>query len=106
MKETAAVFAVENMNRSPITKTFEKMSEKYEEILQSPIIKAETLIMLKDIGKRYVKLDSKRHDYDKSVNEEISTRTLDKDLYYNKEYLNIKLKKFHEYESSVDYYTF
>lgn len=132
-KETATIFALETMGRnvaqlekqfrqdfkaisdvelvqlknenSSITKRFEKMSEKYEEILKSPIT-AETFIMVKDMGERYVKLDSRRHRYIQAVNDEISTRKLDKDLHYNKEHLNIKLDKFHGYDSSVDYYTF
>ena len=89
-----------------ITKRFQKMSEKYESILQSPVTKADTLVMMKDMGERYVKLDSLKHNFVNAVNEEVSKRKLDKDLHYDKAHLNIKLDKFHGYESAVDYYTF
>ena len=89
-----------------ISKRFNKMSEKYESILQSPITNADTLMAIKDVGKRYVKLDSMKHNFVKAVNDEVSKRKLDKDLHHNKSHLNINLEKFPGYESPVDYYTF
>ena len=96
---------LKNENAS-ISKRFNKMSEKYESILQSPITNADTLMAIKDVGNRYVKLDSMKHNFVKAVNDEVSKRKLDKDLHYNKSHPNIKLKKFCGYESPVDYYTF
>ena len=61
---------------------------------------------IKDVGNRYVKLDSMKHNFVKAVNDEVLKRKLDKDLHYNKLHLNIKLEKFRGYESPVDYYTF
>ena len=89
-----------------ISKHFNKMSEKYESILQSPINNAETLMAIKDVGSRYDKLDSIKHNFVKAVNDEVSKRNLDKDLHYNKSHLNIKLKKFCGYKSPVYHYTF
>ena len=89
-----------------INKRFEKISDKYQEVLKSPITKAETLVKVKEIGETFVKLDSKKHKFIKSVNDEVSVRKLDKDLHYNKEHLNIKIDQFKGYDSPVDYYTF
>ena len=63
---------------SSIIKRFEKMSEKYEDILQSPITNAETLMMVKDIGKRFITLDSLKQKFIKSNNDGVSVRKLDK----------------------------
>ena len=91
---------------SSITKRFQKMSEQYESILQCPITNSDTLMMMKDIGERYIKLNTAKSRFIKAVNDEVSKRKLDKDLHYDKSHLNIKLEKFSGYESSVDYYTF
>ena len=71
---------LKNENAS-ISKRFNKMSEKYESILQSPITNADTLMAIKDVGNRYVKLDSMKHNFVKAVNDEVSKRKLDKDLH-------------------------
>ena len=73
---------LKNENDS-ISKRFNKMSEKYESILQSPITNADTLMAIKDVRNMYVKLDSMKHNFVKAVNDEISKRKLDKDLHYN-----------------------
>eukprot|EP00111_Clytia_hemisphaerica_P019879 TCONS_00058627-protein len=95
-KESATVFALETLDRtmiqlktqfdlklddvsdvelvqfknenSSIVKRFEKLSQKYEEVLQSPITKAETLLLVKNIGERFVKLDSLKHNFITNVN--------------------------------------
>ena len=86
-----------------ISKCFNKMSQKYEIILQSPITNAETLMAIKDVGNRYVKLDSIKHNFAKAVTDEVPKRKLDKDLHYNKSHLNMKAEKFCGYKSPVDY---
>ena len=65
---------LKNENAS-ISKRFNKMSEKYETILQSPITNTCTLMAIKDFGNRYVKLDSMKHNFVKAVNDEIFTTT-------------------------------
>ena len=84
---------LKNENAS-MSKHFNKMSEKYESILQSPITNADTLMAIKDVGNRYIKLDSMKHNFVKAVNDDVSKRKLGKDLYYSKSHLNIKLEKF------------
>ena len=62
---------LKNKNAS-ISKRFNKMSEKYESILQSPITNADTLMAIKDVGNRYVKLDSMKHSFVKAVSDDVS----------------------------------
>ena len=83
-----------------------KLSQKYEQLLQSPIHNAEMLISIQEIGNKYVKLKSRKQFYLKAVDDEIQHRELDKEKHSNNTHLNIKLEKFHGYESSTDYYTF
>ena len=61
---------LKNENAS-ISKRFNKMSEKHESILQSPITNADTIMAIKDFGNRYVKLDSRKHNFVKAVNDEV-----------------------------------
>ena len=62
---------LKNENAS-ISKRFNKMSEKYVSILKSPITNADTLMAIKVVGNRYVKLDSMKHNFVKAVNDEVS----------------------------------
>lgn len=94
-------------NELPSNKTkFDKITDNYKECLQSPIVTAETMLGVKDIGERYVRLDSLKQTFIKELNSEITKRELDKDRKFNKSQLNIKIDKFSGYDDSTDFYTF
>lgn len=91
---------------SNVHQRFDKITESYTECLDSPIKSAETLIMIRKTGQRYVDLDEKKQAYVLNLTKEISKRELDKHSEFNKSKLNIKLEKFSGYDSNTDFYTF
>ena len=87
-----------------ISDRLERISQKFEKILLSPITDGEALHLVKNIGDRYGKLNSLKMSFIALVNEEYVRRELDKDQ--SNKHINIKLEKFCGYESSIDIYTF
>ena len=67
------------------SKKLEKVAVKYQEILMFPINNADAMIAVKNIGERYVKLDSLKHMYTSSLCDEISRREIDKDNLFKKD---------------------
>ena len=61
-------------NTHQITDRLEKISQKYENLLQSPINDADALLAIKDIGERYVNLNSLKTNFATLVNEEYMRR--------------------------------
>lgn len=88
------------------TKRFDKLAEKYKEILVHPINKAEFLIEVKNIGERYGKLTDSKQLFVSSLTKEALTRELDKSNLFNEKRLNIKIQMFSGYDSAVDIFTF
>ena len=82
----------------------EKISEKYEQLLQQPITDGDALHQIQTIGMKYVKLNGAKMKFIDSINKEFLSRELDKDQ--SNKHINIKLEKFFGYESSTDFYSF
>ena len=87
---------------SNIPRRLEKISEKYEQLLQQPITEGDVLHQIQVIGMKYIKLNALKMKFIDDVNKEYLSQELDKDQ-SNK---HIKLDKFSGYESSIDYYAF
>ena len=79
-----------------IIEKLEKISDKYEKILQLPINDKEAIQVINGIGMSYEKLNSSKKNFVDSVNKEYVQRELDKD--YTTKHLNIKLEKFVGYD--------
>ena len=70
-----------------------KISKKYESILQIPIQKAETLKDSKYIGENYENLLRSKSKYQASMNDAIIKQDVYKQKLFNQLKLNIRLKK-------------
>ena len=107
LSQTSDIQLMQLKNQNVTLQTrLSKIAEKFEGILKLPINKAETLIAVKEIENNYVMLNRHKNDFIQSVNDEVTSRKLDKDLHYNKSHLNIKLDKYCGFESSTDFYRF
>jgi len=89
-----------------ITSKIDKIAEKYENLLQSPIRKAELLMDIKDIGEKYIKLTKMNSSYLKLLKKQIEEREVYKQQTFDESKLNIHLDKFLGYDSKSDIYTF
>ena len=87
-----------------MTDRIEKISVKYEKLLQSRITDGDALHAIRNIGDRYMKVNSHKSNFSAAVNQEYSERELDKD--YSMTNIKIKIDRFCGYESSIDFYTF
>ena len=83
-----------------------KISKKYESILQSPLRKADMLHDVQDIGKRYENLLKSKSKYEHLLNEIIISKDVYKQQLFDTSKLNISLEKFSGYNDSNDFYTF
>ena len=67
---------------------------------------ADTLMMIRKAGQRYVDLDGHKQSFTLDLTKEISKRELDKLSDFKKKSLNIKLEKFSGYDGVIDFFTF
>ena len=93
-------------NLPTTTQQFDKIKESYKECLDTPIMDADTLMMIRKAGQRYVDLDGHKQIFTLDLTKEISKRELDKLSDFKKKSLNIKLEKFSGYDGVIDFFTF
>ena len=87
-------------------KKFERIVQKYEEMLMVTTSNADVADGIADVGRRYVKLTTYKHSFVSTLKKEISTRELNKHELFKEARLNIKHSKFSGYDSCTDVYTF
>ena len=82
-----------------------KIAQKYEVILQTPIQNAEMLMEVKDVDHQYERLSKSKTEYITLLNDAMIQKDVYKQKLFNESKLNIRLEKFSGYDS-VDFYTF
>ena len=85
---------------------FEMISQKYQEILKSPINNADLMLNVKEIGKKYSQLVLSKCKFQDEIEDAIASREIEKRQHFNESKLNIKIDKFSGYDSAKDIYTF
>ena len=93
-------------NFKHISSKIDKVAQKYELLLLSPIINAGKLIDIQDIGNRYMKLTKDSQVYHRTLEKVIEERDIHKQRSFDESKLNICLEKFSGYDSSTDIFTF
>ena len=83
-----------------------KISKKYEAILQMPIKKADFLKDIADIGQRYEQLLKSKSFFQSAINDAIVRQDVYKQKSFNQSKLNIRLEKFSGHQDAIDFYTF
>ena len=87
-------------------KKFEKIAEKYEEMLVVVSSCHEVNAGIADVGNRYAKLTLLKNKFASTLKNEVMKRELNKHELFKETRLNIKLAKFSGYDSQSDIYTF
>ena len=87
-------------------KKFERIAEKYEEMLVVVSSCPDVSRGIADVGKRYSRLTLCKDRFSHTLKNEISIRELNKHELFKEARLNIKLSKFSGYDSYTDIYSF
>ena len=86
-------------------KTMARISTNYQTMLKTQST-SELSVRISNVETRYLKLCEQRDKFTDSLNEQFTTRDIDKYKSFKASNLNIEMKKFSGYDSPVDIYTF
>ena len=93
-------------NFKQISSKIDKIAQKYELLLSSPISNAERLIDIQNNGNSYANLTKDGHEYHEKLKRAIEERDIHNQRSFDESKLNISLDKFSGYDSFIDIYSF